>query len=719
MAVTDSAAATIATERPAPAGDRVASTRVTRSWARRGFARPLGWLALGMAGQAVSLTLVHAGNLIGYQHYLPPAALYRLDHLPALLFLLAEATAVALGLRPLLPELSAWLRPRLARWQVAVIGAAFFATSATLSRSPLAFGAELVLATVLQLVHLGAFVLVAASIPPLSLRRFGGWLDRLLGRRGTGPEPGGADRFALATAAAVTLAAAFLAFFVYQRHPHVPDELVYLIPARYFAHGQLWLPPPPVPAGFDLDLMTMEATRWYSPVPPAWPAILALGALVHAEWLVDPVLGGVNVLLAYVVLRELYDRRTARAALLLLAVSPWFVFMSMNFMTHTASFTCALVAALGAARLRRQVAAGASGRALGWAVAGGAALGWLGLLRPLEGMTAAVVIGSFAFFGAGWRRRFAPVALMAVACAAVALLTLPYNRLFTGSPTVFPLMAYTDAHYGKGSNALGFGPNRGLWAFGTSLDPRRGHDLLDVFINADFNAFSINTELFGWAAGSVLLLFFALTRLRRLRAGDRAMAAMLAAIVFVHTFYWFSGGPDFGARYWYLVLLPCVVLTVRGVQLLATEGGPAVHSRSGRARVSAAIVALSLTAVAVFVPWRAVDKYYHYRTQRPDVRYLAAEHRFGRSLVLVHGSGWDYAGAAIYNPLDLRAAAPIYAWDRDPRVRAQLLRAYADRPVWLLDAPTVTGAGFRLVGGPIPARTLLARDAAGANAAPR
>ncbi len=719
MAITDSAAATIGEVAPAAGGGVASAAPVHAHAAAAGrYARPLGWLALAIAGQAISLQLVHAGNLIGWQHYLAPRALYRLEHLPGLLFVLAEAVAVAVGLRALGSELAAWLRPRVATWQAAVLGACFFATSATFSRSPAVFGHELVLASGIQLVQLGAFVLAAASLPPFALRRLDGWIQRLLGRRGTGPEPGGVDRFALATAAAVVLAAALLALFAYQRHPHVPDEVVYLIPARYFAHGRLWLPAPPVPAGFDLDLMTMEATRWYSPVPPAWPAVLAIGALLHAEWLVNPVLGGTCVLLAYVLLRELYDRRTARAAIVLLAVSPWFVFMDMNFMTHTLSFACALLGGLAAARLRRHTALGRTGAALGWAVAGGVGLGVLGLNRPLEGVTAAVVIGSFAFFGTGWRRRFGPVAAMVLATAAVAALTLPYNKALSGSPTVFPLMAYTDAHYGKGTNALGFGPNRGLWASGTSLDPRPGHDLLDVFINADFNAFSINTDLFGWAAGSLLLLLFALTRPRRLRAGDWAMVAMLGAIVFAHSFYWFSGGPDFGARYWYLVLLPCVVLTVRGLQLLATEGGLAAHRRTGRVVATAAAIALSIGAVATFVPWRAVDKYYHYRTQRPDVRYLAAEHHFGRSLVLVRGSRWDYAGAAIYNPLDLRADVPIYAWDRNPQVRAELLRAYADRPVWLLDAPTVTRAGFRVVAGPVPARALLAAGAAPAATSP-
>jgi hypothetical protein len=195
---------------------------------------------------------------------------------------------------------------------------------------------------------------------------------------------------------------------------------------------------------------------------------------------------------------------------------------------------------------------------------------------------------------------------------------------------------------------------------------------------------------------------------------------MLVAVVVVvglHSFYWFSGGPDFGARYWYLVIIPCVALVARGVvavgeTLAVPSSGAAPSPTQGSTR--AALGALALTAVAVltFVPWRAADKYYHYRRMRPDVRELAEERNFGRSLVLVRGRRHpDYASAAAYNPLDLRADAPVYAWDVSPEVRAEVVRAYADRPVWIIEGPTVTGDGFRVVEGPLRADDVLGRGA--------
>jgi hypothetical protein len=114
------------------------------------------------------------------------------------------------------------------------------------------------------------------------------------------------------------------------------------------------------------------------------------------------------------------------------------------------------------------------------------------------------------------------------------------------------------------------------------------------------------------------------------------------------------------------------------------------------------------------VAWRAVDKYYHYRRMEPGVEQLAREHAFGESLVLIQGRRHpDYASAATYNPLNFRAPEPVYAWDRDAESRAAVLRAYPERPVWIVAGPTVSGRGFQLLAGPLSASQALGWDGGG------
>lgn len=663
--------------------------------------RTTRWLALAVLAQAASLQLMRAGPAVGYQHYLPAVELVSPDGLPWLIVLGAQAVAVAAGLTREWSRVRAWLAAQGAL-RVLSIGAVVVLTGAALSRDPSVYVVELALAGTIQLLALATVALAVLALPAGALDALGDRLDAVLGKASAdgAAEPGGVDRFALLCGVWVVLAAALLAWVAYERHPHVPDEVVYLYHARYFARGLLWMAPPPVPDAFNLDLMTYEPGRWYSPVPPGWPAILAIGAFFGATWLVNPILAGANILLAYVLVRELYDRRTARLAILLLSASPWLLFMGMNFMTHTLTLTAALVAAVCVARMRR------TGR-IAWAVPGGLATGFLALLRPLEALIIAVLLGAWSLFNGG-RLRPARTAVLAAAAVLGAAITFPYNRAFTGRATYFPLIAYTDAQYGAGSNALGFGAERGLgWP---GLDPFPGHGAADVVVNAILNAYQVSTELFGWGVGSLLLIaFFLSTRPRAWRRADAWMAAAIIAVIGAHTFYWFSGGPDFGARYWFLIVVPCVVLTVRGVQRMGDVGRPA------EVRAIAAVLGLTLAALAVFVPWRAADKYHHYRFMRPDVRALAAAHGFDGALVLVQGRRHpDYASAAAYNPVDLRADATVYAWDRGPEVRRDVLSAYEDRQVWIVEGPTVTGAGYRVARGPVPATLLLSElDAEG------
>jgi hypothetical protein len=453
----------------------------------------------------------------------------------------------------------------------------------------------------------------------------------------------------------------------------------------------LTMPLPPVPAGFNLDLMHYEATRWYSPVPPGWPMVLALGAWIGAPWLVNPLLGGVAVVLTYLIMGRIGDAREARLTTLLLATSPWFLFMSMNFMTHTATLVFALAATLGVAVARQ------NGSWLATLPAG-FAVGAVALVRPLEGLITALLTGFWSLGARGRRFRLAPSAALVVGTLAVGLLDRPYNARLTGSPGEFPIMAYINKYYAPGSNDLGFGPNRGLgWS---GLDPFPGHGPADVVVNAALNTAQWNVELLGWPVGAVLLAGLVFTfGARQRRRSDWWFLAVIASVVGAHTFYWFSGGPDFGARYWYLIIVPCCALVARALGILdATPEGQT------RARAAARAVALLLMVVSlvVYVPWRSAGKYHHYRGMRSDVRQLARQRGFGRSLVLVRGERHpDYASAATYNPVDLHADAPIYAWDVSPEIRSALLNAYPDRTVWIIDGPSVTHDGFKVVAGPL------------------
>jgi hypothetical protein len=536
---------------------------------RRSVGAGAAWLALGIAGQAATLQLVQAGPQVGYQH-LRVLSIDRGDAL-YLLVLGAQALAVAVALARRRADLRR-LVDRLGRGRTAVLVAATFALSAFPASNVVGFGLELAVAGTIQLLQVATFGLAAASLPRSVVTRLAARLSGTSGDR-----PLRRERVVLLAAAAVVGIAALLAVVVYERHPHIPDEVAYLFQARYLAEGRLTVPGPEVPAAFDAYLIACDEETCHSPFPPGWPLALAAGVKLGQPYLVNPVLAGLVVLLAWTLARELYDRRIALLTALLAAVSPWNVFMGMSLLSHSFSTCCALIALLGAFRLRRT-------GLLRHTLPAGLGAGLVFLTRPLDGVVLVLAVAAIALRIRGRWLAPKPVAALALVGAASCGATLAYNHAITGEATAFPVAEYMDDEFGSGRNALGFGPDRDLGWRG--VDPLPGHGVADVLINADLNTVAINVELLGWATGSLLPVLLLLA-CGRLRAADGWMLLLPALTAGLHSFYWFSGGPDFGARYWYLALFPCLVLTARGLEALGgvlSGGGSRGADETGLAR---------------------------------------------------------------------------------------------------------------------------------------
>ncbi|MCM3874549.1 MAG: glycosyltransferase family 39 protein [Pyrinomonadaceae bacterium] len=650
------------------------------------------WFSLALVGQALALQLIEAGNLIRYQHYRTFRHLLTGTHFLLLILLVSQSFFVLFGVARRWSTIRGWLQKSFRLWQLLAVVAVFVLTSAALSRDVSIYVGEVIFASFVQTVNVCNLVLLAWAFPESWLE----WFRQKLQVFETGETR--TNLFLILSAIWVTLLSAFLAYFFYERHPHIPDEVIYVEHARYLAARMLTMPAPPVPAAFNIFLMSLEGGRWYAVPPFGWPAVLSVGVWLGVPWLVNPLLAGLNVLLAYALASELFDRRVARWIVLLLCVSPWHIFMAMNFMTHTVTFTCALVATLGVAWARK------TGKTK-WALLAGAFIGLASLIRPLDGLMLAGLLGLWSIGAGGRRLKLAHIAALVLATAIIGSISLAYNRHLTGDPTANPLIVYSDKQFGPGSNGLGFGPNKGLgtWA----IDPFPGHSPLDAAVNSNLNLFSLNIELLGWSIGS-LLLIAAFSFSRALKRADYLMLVAISVVFTAHIFYWYSGGPDFGARYWFLMLFPCLALTARGIQFFESTLDANSHNQNHR-RVAIAVLSLCLISLVNYVPWRALDKYHHFLRMRPDVRYLAKEHGFGKSLVLIRGDEHpDYASAFTYNPLSLQADEPVYAWDRGPALTSQLLQVYKDRPIWIINGPSITGRGYEIIDGPLTAQGFLA-----------
>ncbi len=127
-------------------------------------------------------------------------------------------------------------------------------------------------------------------------------------------------------------------------NPHLIDEMAQLFQGKVFASGRLAAPVPSPPDFFLMTQTFVVDDSWVSQYPPGQALLFALGFNLHAEWLVNPLLGGVGVLLVFSTASGLYDRTTGLVAALLWAGSSWVLFMSATYMNHVGATTFALAA---------------------------------------------------------------------------------------------------------------------------------------------------------------------------------------------------------------------------------------------------------------------------------------------------------------------------------------------------------------------------------------
>lgn len=649
------------------------------------------WSGLLLVGQAATLQMIDAGRLIHFQHYRSFKELINEDFLFLLIFLL-QIGFVLFGISERFGQIRNWFDKNFARWQLLLIALFLTISGAAVTPNISIYLTDLFFAAVVQFVNLANIGLAVLSVPKNSISALTKKLDRFFSESKNGTIK--LDRFSVIAAVWVVVLAGTLSYFVYENHPHVPDETQYLFQARNMTAGQLTSAPPLVPEAFAMYMVPYSDDRWYGIFPPAYPAILAAGMTLGAQWLVNPLLAGLCVLLTYIFFQQIYSRRFARIGVLLLCCAPWFVFMAMSFMSHIFTLFCALTAAV---LLNKSIA----GKKIFYAFGAGLFIGIVSLIRPLDGLIVALLLGVWTLFSCkSWREKITTSVALVLGTIVTASIIFPYNKAITGSAALLPMDAYYAKYFWKDVMALGFGANRGIvWG----IDAFPGHSPFEALINAALNIFSLNVELLGWGCGSLLLTIF-LILTGRLRKKDFWAVGAVVLIVGCYSLYWYSGGPDFGARYWFLCIIPLIALTVRGIEAISKKFGDSEFNP----RIILAVFTLCAASLLCYLPWRATDKYFHYLEMQPGIRELTKNRNFGRSLVLIRGQEHpDYQSAWIYNPLNFEGDAPIFAWDKNEEIRHSLLSAYSDRQVWIVEGPTRTESGYKIVQGPISSEKLL------------
>lgn len=425
--------------------------------------------------------------------------------------------------------------------------------------------------------------------------------------------------------------AAWLARVPLEGIPHVTDEISYTLQARLFADGLRTGPGLAHPSMLAYPFWNVEGAS-YSPFPPGWPALLAVGEALGLAWLVNPLLAGVLPLVAWLLGREWStDPRVAALAAAVSAVSPAALVLGASRMAHTS-----VLAALGVLLV---VVVRGRDRTPAW-IAAGAAAAYVVLARPFD---AAVIAGPLLALGL-WRagRLPARAALVALPGLAAALV-LADNHALTGDPLTFPMNAFFEGWVEPprpGCNRLGFGEDVGcVRTLGTW-----GHTPAKALEQAWSHARTLDARLLGVPLAGLA----ALVGLGRLRRPEPW--ALLALVIGGYALYW-SPGQAYGARFWHPLLL---VLPVGLAAVLAPVG-----------RVAPALVfAVGLAGVGWLLPDLG-DRYWCVDRGLSD---LLDEAGIDEGVVLVQGDGVRRTGWPRLGPPEFTCAGMLEAGDALLRV---------------------------------------------------
>jgi hypothetical protein len=498
--------------------------------------------------------------------------------------------------------------------------------------------------------------------------------------------PGTRSRIPLPVFVASALALIFCSLFsilVFERAPHVNDEIAYLFQAGLLRSGRLYAPSPCGREFFDFPHVINNG-KWYSIYPPGFPLLLVPGLVLRAPWLINPILAALAVIVFYLLGREVYGRSIGLLAALLGAVSPWFLLMSSTMMSHTSSLLFNALFLLLLFRFLRRPSLGAG-------LAAGTCWGLAFLIRPLNAVFFSLVF--LVFFSVrlmkdpvrGERRK--ALALPASALVFIGLL-LVYNTLTNGAPF---RMGYL----------VRYGPSYSV-VFGRAATLQDEFTPLTGAVQMVDNLRALNGDLFGWPLSSFLAMLPLLWLSRLDREDRRKDLLLLSGVVFpVAVFSFFWGAFVFiGARMLFDVLPLLLLLSARGLTEIPGLVGrlsPGLPASKVKRAAAVLVAALAVYAFAWSFPKRLRPPHAGWYFDRLDHRFAGTSARLGRTIAAIKpgralvilkpwtrppssfpGEG-GWGSGFLHNDPDLKSGV-VYAKGRN-RSLAELFNCYPDRKI--------------------------------------
>lgn len=489
--------------------------------------------------------------------------------------------------------------------------------------------------------------------------------------------------FALFVGAATCLLSLYFGWRIFEWQPVTGDEFAQRWQAQLLAAGRLFARSEPHGEFFS-TIETLDVNgRWFAQFPIGGPAVIGLGVLAGAPWLINPLLAGLAAVCFYHFVAATSDERTARTSALVFALCPFVLFMAGSEMNHLSSLTFLLLAL---AALPRWLHASTERRAILAAALVGAGLGISATIRPFDAAVTALVIGVFQLrYALMQRDRFRSLAVQCVAGAIPIAILLAANWATVGHPFSFAYDVLNGPEHRPGFH---------MTPLGFEHTPFRGLYVVSAYL------MKLDVGLFAWPVPAMLVIVATLALQREANEWDHLLLAVLGAIMLGYFAYW-SESYFMGSRFFFTLVPALVVYTARMPAVLRDR----TRSPTLRRAISLLIplwVLVAWTAPArqpqLFGVRRLSDAY-RLRATAPEV--VDAVRRAGISNAVVFlPEGWHARLAARLRAVGIRPLAAEQLAMRNDACTVQRALGAAER---VEDAPAEQRAAFVM--------DFLARDA--------
>ncbi|MBN2499781.1 MAG: glycosyltransferase family 39 protein, partial [Anaerolineales bacterium] len=142
------------------------------------------------------------------------------------------------------------------------------------------------------------------------------------------------DKIAFVLSLIAVIAAYLVADRVFERMPHLEDEIAFVWQAQVSARGDLTVPSPPEEDSFTVGFVIDKDGRRFGKYPLGWPALLSIGLRLGLRAWVNPLLAGLGVWLTYRLVKRLTSEIVALLAAGLTLTSPFFLINSGSLLSH-------------------------------------------------------------------------------------------------------------------------------------------------------------------------------------------------------------------------------------------------------------------------------------------------------------------------------------------------------------------------------------------------